>query len=374
MEKQMKRIIDTLETAKREQNVNVFNWKETLKDRTVVAFGLGKFFQDVYERLFQACRVDYLCDNNEKLWGRLYHGRTCLPPENLTELSNVFVIIVMGNPNPVRDQLDQMGIESMHISEMHFEYYLKGTDLSWMEEALPSIEDVMKRLKDEQSRQLYTEIICRKLGACYATVPYSSMYSGGEYFQQGIWRLTDRETFLDVGAYRGDTVKEFLEETGNQFQKAYAMELSPKNARYLQSYVDSLEGDVAERIQVICAGAWDSEQKAWCDAYGDMDGCAVMDDERGEACRLTRIDQIIPQGEKITTLKMDIEGAELRALEGARRVIAESRPKLAICLYHRPEDFWEIPLKLQEICPDYQLYIRHHSMCNYTDSVLYAFV
>lgn len=69
MEMQMKRIIDTLETAKMEQNVNVFNWKETLKDRTVVAFGLGKFFRDVYERLFQACRVDYLCDNNEKLWG-----------------------------------------------------------------------------------------------------------------------------------------------------------------------------------------------------------------------------------------------------------------------------------------------------------------
>ena len=70
--------------------------------------------------------------------------------------------------------------------------------------------------------------------------------------------------------------------------------------------------------------------------------------------------------------KMDIEGAELQALEGMENMIKQDIPKLAICLYHRPQDMWEIPLYLYQIMPNYQFLIRHHDFED-NETVLYVF-
>ena len=71
---------------------------------------------------------------------------------------------------------------------------------------------------------------------------------------------------------------------------------------------------------------------------------------------------------------MDIEGAEMDALKGAEQTSREQRPGLAICVYHRPEDLWNIPLYLHEICPDYRFYLRHHASCYVAETVCYGVV
>lgn len=70
-------------------------------------------------------------------------------------------------------------------------------------------------------------------------------------------------------------------------------------------------------------------------------------------------------------IKLDVEGAEIPALLGGRRLIETHRPTLAISLYHRPDDLWAIPATLDSICPNYRLFIRQHYF-NSFDSVLYA--
>lgn len=87
------------------------------------------------------------------------------------------------------------------------------------------------------------------------------------------------------------------------------------------------------------------------------------------------MDTLIDNGtikEKITFVKMDIEGAELQALEGMENMIKQDIPKHAICLYHRPQDMWEIPLYLYQIMPNYQFLIRHHDFED-NETVLYVF-
>ena len=74
---------------------------------------------------------------------------------------------------------------------------------------------------------------------------------------------------------------------------------------------------------------------------------------------------------RVDVIKMDIEGAEMSALTGASRLIRELRPRLAISAYHRPEDLWEIPLKLKEQNESYKLFFGHHSPIQW-ESVYYA--
>ena len=75
------------------------------KEKVVVAFGLGKFFRDTYERLFQMVDVKYVCDNDSTKWGKEFYGKKCISPSELSQIENVFVIIVMGDCRSVMKQL-----------------------------------------------------------------------------------------------------------------------------------------------------------------------------------------------------------------------------------------------------------------------------
>jgi len=81
-----------------------------------------------------------------------------------------------------------------------------------------------------------------------------------------------------------------------------------------------------------------------------------------------RIDDITNNA---TFIKMDIEGAELNALKGAKKTIIANTPKLAISIYHQLNDLWEIPIYIKQLVPEYKLYVRHHSK-TIAETVLYA--
>jgi hypothetical protein len=76
-------------------------------------------------------------------------------------------------------------------------------------------------------------------------------------------------------------------------------------------------------------------------------------------------------GGRVDFIKMDIEGSELEALNGASNVIREFKPRLAISGYHRPQDLWEIPNKLKELNPSYEITFGHHTPIIW-ESVFYA--
>jgi hypothetical protein len=75
--------------------------------------------------------------------------------------------------------------------------------------------------------------------------------------------------------------------------------------------------------------------------------------------------------ERIDLIKLDVEGSELSALQGGHNSIRRWRPKLAISLYHRPEDFFSIPLWLDSLDCGYRFFIDHYSI-HHEETVLYA--
>ena len=68
---------------------------------------------------------------------------------------------------------------------------------------------------------------------------------------------------------------------------------------------------------------------------------------------------------------MDIEGAELASIKGAKGLIQKYRPKMAVCIYHKKEDLWEIQEYLKELVPEYKFYMRAYDDTA-TELVLYA--
>ena len=101
-------------------------------------------------------------------------------------------------------------------------------------------------------------------------------------------------------------------------------------------------------------------------------GSSRINEKGLEKIKTISIDEML-DGDKATYIKFDIEGAEMAALEGAKKTIQKHKPKLAISIYHKEDDLWKIPFYIKEKYPWYRLYMRHYTSVT-TETVLYATV
>lgn len=187
----------------------------------------------------------------------------------------------------------------------------------------------------------------------------------GQYFAPDFMTYGDNEVLVDVGCCELNSSLEMLRHC-QKVKKIYAFEPDPDN------YKICLERKIRhhlEQIELLPLGAWSERTSLWFDAVGN--GVSHVCEAGGCCISVIPIDDVADPTEQITMIKMDIEGAELEALKGAKETIQRDKPKLAVCIYHRPEDMVEIPLYIKQLVPDYKLYIRHHSNTA-GETVLYA--
>ncbi len=193
------------------------------------------------------------------------------------------------------------------------------------------------------------------------------------YFDREILKYGKSETFVDCGACDLETSHRFLEECIEHHAEqigVYAFEPDRENYQICMKRMDELKAS-GVNVCLFQAGAW-SENKQVSFASGNGAASKVQENREGlDTIEVVTLDSVIR--EKVTFIKMDIEGAELEALKGAKNLIQAYRPKLAICIYHKPEDLTEIPLYIKSLVPDYKLYVRHYSN-NTGELVLYAVV
>lgn len=195
--------------------------------------------------------------------------------------------------------------------------------------------------------------------------------TGPQYFPPEIKnRFSADEVFLDCGAEYGDSIEDFAKHTGNQFKAVYSFEMDDNVFEKLSR--NPLTKD--SRINIIHAGVSNETRKV---IYNKISRTYIKKfyaaEREGEA-ELKAIDDLVADGtikEKVTFVKMDIEGAEMDALRGMEKLMKRDRPKLAICVYHKPEDIWKIPLYIKSVVPGYTFILRHHSH-DASETVLYA--
>ncbi len=238
------------------------------------------------------------------------------------------------------------------------------------------IESVYQSLSDTRSKKCFENILCYRITTDISFI--EEIYSEPMYFGNDVIPQLNCGAFVDCGAFTGDTLIQFLDTSGCTFEKYYALEPHREKAALIQKYV---EQNNLSNVIVLPVGVWNEQgilrfqQSSIGNGFISTTGAAEI--------AVDTIDNILsgeaPARARAHThtqaqrgfIKMDIEGSEIPALLGARSIIQSDHPTLAISVYHRGDDLWEIPALLLEMNPGYRLYLRHHahSIC---ETVCYA--
>jgi len=195
-------------------------------------------------------------------------------------------------------------------------------------------------------------------------IPYNASWST-QYFDLPYFKPQDNEFFVDAGGHNGSSTKDFFKWLGNFCGRSIIFEPDPILGSECRKNLENFNN-----VKIMNKALWNKNETLKFYKMGDGGNHIGTDGE--EIIEAVSLDEELKdEREPVTFIKMDIEGAELNALKGAERIIKKYKPKLAICIYHKPEDVWEIPNLLLEFVPDYKFYIRHYTSTCF-ETVLYA--
>lgn len=222
------------------------------------------------------------------------------------------------------------------------------------------ISKCLSYLYDDRSKQIFMKMICFRCNKDYRKFPG---YEANQYFVQDIMKFNENEVFIDGGGYNGDTTMEFINRVEGHYKKVVIFEPDVTNYNLMKKVVEKKKNIIAYNM-----GLYDTTTKLTFKSGEDV---ASRIDEQGDfTVPVVALDDL-EECKDATFIKMDIEGAELKALAGAKNIIISNAPKLAICLYHSDADMLEIIEYVHELVPSYKLYVRHHSPIQ-NETVLYA--
>lgn len=197
-----------------------------------------------------------------------------------------------------------------------------------------------------------------------------------QYFSESIWALSDNEVLFDCGAFNGDTIENFNLASKGKYQKILSFEPCKNTFDELSRYVSE---NRLSNVKLINAGVSSKTEQLLFEELPFEEASSRFIDKKEDVQKNSNITTVNTVAlddflsEKPTLIKMDIEGFELNALKGAQNIIRSYKPKLAICIYHKPEDVFEIIHYIRSLEPQYKFKVKHHSGWIW-ETVLYAYI
>ena len=350
---------------------NIFDFK-----KPVVLFGAAKL-SIVFINFFKnkGVKIVALSDNSEQIIGKKINGIKVVRKSELKKLfgSNIQIIATSLYYRDILKDLKKGGFtnifEPMYFSTLYaadFDVLIWKNDISLILKSKKLINKALDLLPDLKSRQIFYNIIKYRLLLDNESLKDLSKCKdlNSEYFDKKIIHLTDKEVFVDGGAYDGDTIKLMIKESKNRFKNIFAFEPDSNNFNKMNKYVNKLNDP---RIKILEFGLGKKNETLNFTNEGNLQSKVV---DYGETkVKIVTIDKFADK--MITYIKLDIEGFEKNAIRGAVKTIKNCKPKLAICSYHNSNDIWKLPLLIKKLRPDYKIYLRHYS--DYLmDTICYA--
>ena len=279
---------------------------------------------------------------------------------------SIILWVSTGSPLDVKIKLDTMGFK-------HFSYlaFFKYSDFDLVHPPFITdfeddfknnrnkYEDVYNLLADKKSKEVFTKVLNFKISFDYSFMEGFTNNHSEQYFDKELIPNIKNISFLDGGGYVGDTATEVIKNYPD-FKKIYLIEPIPENMRIAKRELGHLEN-----IEFLECGVSDkkatlhfNEEKSFSNIYG----------KGTQSVEVDTIDNIVK--ERVDFIKLDIEGAEQDAIDGVKETIKKHKPILAICVYHKAQDWYKIPKKILDIDSTYKIYLRHY-MEGIFESVMY---
>lgn len=324
---------------------------DTLKDsdKPLVLYGMGLGAEKIMSELEQrGMRADDIFASDEFVRGHSFKGYKVLKYSEVCEKYKDFNVVLCF-ASRIDEVIDR-------IAEIDGEHTVFAPDVpvaggglftrEYITENEEKFERAYSLLADEESKRVYKDILNFKVSG---KIKYLlSSFCDKSKVYSDILNLNENEEIIDLGAYDGDTIREFTAATGGKYKHITALEPDKKSYKKLLKNTDGMKN-----ISTLNMGVWSKRDTLIFDAEAGRNSKLSAE---GVSVEVTDIDSlnIAP-----TFIKADIEGSEMKALEGAEKTIKKYLPKLYICAYHRNEDLFALPLKIKELSEKYKIYFRH---------------
>jgi len=214
-------------------------------------------------------------------------------------------------------------------------------------------------MADDTSLQVLRKLVAFRMSYDLNHLEGFTQREDKQYFEPFIDYSAGLPIFVDVGCFDGFTTEEFIKHVPD-YSAVHVFEPDLENYKVCKARLEQY-GNIT--LHPYGTGAKDEVLR-----FSSSGSASAISDKGDLEIDIRRIDDLVT--DVPTFIKMDIEGAELDALEGARRLISTHHPTLAICVYHRPSDLWEVPQKVLSMYDGYSVYLRHYTESIY-ETVMY---
>jgi FkbM family methyltransferase len=315
-------------------------------------------------------------DNDTSKWGSAIEGVPVLPPADSFDRHPTATVCVASllSEWELTDQMRQLGFEIVYpLTVLNYYHpdvfvapYLAGTFESCFDPVnIESIERVRALWADDESILTFERILEARRSLSVET--YKDIRARDpQYFPPNVVTLTSDDVFCDAGAFTGDTFESYRATFPNLTIPYCGFEPDPSNYESLVRAGVGYPGP----FEPVQAGLGASASTMLFSRTGGMDG-SFLTAAGSVTVPIHTLDQFFAARTAPTFIKMDIEGMELDALSGGASLVKNTKPTLAICVYHWPTHLWQIPLWAHGQNPDYRFYLRHYST-NMSETVMYA--
>ncbi len=318
-------------------------------------------------------KIEGFIDNDPNKQGKDFLGVKVYSLDEVKQINKnpLIVITTAGWLNVVKQQLKMNGFSKIIPYQILYlfnpDVFKSGIAFSnLLGEVMANFDEYAKTyrmLADNKSRIIYINLLLFRLtyNDDYTFISCGSKENVVRYFNDKIISLSENEVFVDGGGFDGDTTLEFITAAKKSYKKVYLFEPDKSNLHKAKSNLKAYDN-----IEFFDRGLFTEHKVIKFQSNSDITSNVCEDGNLEIEC--VSLDELIE--EKVSLIKLDIEGSEADAILGARKHIQNDTPKLIISGYHRPGDLWKLPKLIFEMNNRYDLFIRHYSQTVY-ESVFY---
>lgn len=327
---------------------------ESLKEATlpIILYGMGNGADMIIDKVAELnLKPDGIFASDEFVRGHSFRGYRVMKYSEVCEKYADFIIVMCFAVHDsemlsrVRKMSEEHTLYAPNVPIVDDGVFIR----EYIEEHNREFDEAFSLLSDDFSRQSYIDILNFKVSGKVEYL-FKCQKAKEEIYSEYL-HLNNEEIFMDLGAYDGDTVREFISAVDG-YKEIIAVEADAKNYKKLTANTEE-----TANIRTYNLAAWNKKEVLHFEKKKGRN--SKLSNSGTVEVQADSVDNIL-NGSKITVLKMDIEGSEEKALEGADYTIKTYAPKLYVCAYHRNSDMFRLPLKINEIRKGYKFHFCHH--------------